>query len=69
MSMTSIYFERLKRLAARLMGRRGPLFGPSQDPYARVREPRRRGPAGRQSAIAVMEPEPDESIDVAGRVR
>lgn len=65
--------ERLKQLAARLMGRQGPLWGPlwgpPGDPYAHVREPRRRGPGGRHSAVAVMEPEPDQSIDADGRQR
>ena len=62
-----MFFERLKRIAARLMGRGGPQFGPPTDPYAGVREPRKRGPAGRHSAAAVMEPEPDRSITAAGR--
>ena len=34
-----------------------------------VREPRRRGPVGPQSAVAVMEPEPDSSLDLIGRPR
>ena len=62
-----MFFERLKRIAARLMGLRGPLFGPPLDPYAGVREPRKRGPAGRGSAVAVMEPEPDPSVVAIGR--
>lgn len=62
-------FERLKRLAARLMGRQGPLWNPPADPYAHVREPRKRGPGGRHSAVAVIEPEPDQLIDADGRVR
>ena len=62
-------FERLKQLAARLMGRQGPLWGPPGDPYARVREPRKRGPGGRHSAVAVMEPEPDRFVDATRRAR
>lgn len=60
---------RLKQLAARLMGRQGPLWGPPGDPYASVREPRKRGPGGRHSAVAVMEPEPDQLTNADGRVR
>jgi hypothetical protein len=30
---------------------------PPQDPYARVRVPRRRGPGGRYDAVALAEPE------------
>jgi len=59
-------FERLKQLAARLMGRLPPLSGPPADPYAYVREPRTRGPGGRHSAVAVMEPEPDQFINADG---
>jgi hypothetical protein len=49
----------LKTLAARLGWRH---FGglpdhPFEDPYAHVREPRRRGPGGRSTAVAVAEPE------------
>jgi hypothetical protein len=29
---------------------------PSEDPYADVREPRRRGPGGKSTAVAVVEP-------------
>ena len=62
-----MFFERLKRIAARLMGRGGPLLEPPMDPYVGVREPRKRGPAGRHSAAAVMEPDPDRSVTAAGR--
>ena len=61
-----MYFERLEQLAAGLLGRRGPLSGPPLDPYARVREPRKRGPAGRHSAVAVIEPEPDQFVAAIG---
>jgi hypothetical protein len=51
--------EYLKALAARFTRRD---FGPLPpdapgDPYADVREPRRGGPGGRSTAIAVAEPE------------
>jgi hypothetical protein len=64
-------FERLKQLAARLAGRLPPLPplpGPPEDPSAGVREPRRRGPAGRNSAAAVMEPPPDEIVGAVARL-
>ena len=74
-------FELLKRLAARLVGwrppssgptqdvgRRPPSSGPRQDPYAGVREPRKRGPGGRNASVAVMEPDPDQSVSAIGRL-
>ena len=60
-------FRRLKQLAARLVGWRPPSSGPSPDPCAGVREPRKGGPAGRNSAVAVMEPEPDKWVSAVGR--
>lgn len=62
-------FERLRQLAAKLMGRLPPLAGPPPDPYAHVREPRKRGPGGRHSAVAVAEPEPDQLTNADGRAR
>lgn len=62
-----MYFERLRVIAARLMGRHGPLFDPPLDPYAAVRQPRKRGPGGRHSAVAVIEPEPDRSVAAIAR--
>jgi hypothetical protein len=47
------------------MGRR-PSSGPSQDPYAGVREPRKRGPGGRHSTVAVIEPEDHQGIAAIG---
>jgi hypothetical protein len=51
----------LKALAARLgwrnFGGRPPQW--PEDPYADVREPRRRGPGGKSTAVAVAEPEAD----------
>jgi hypothetical protein len=50
-----------KTIVARLFRSRplhgAPPFGPPPDPYARVREPRKPGPDGRTSAVAVIEPE------------
>ncbi len=46
-----------------------PGAGPSEDPDAGVREPRRGGPAGRGSAVALSEPEPDRSVAAIGRNR
>ena len=61
-------FERLKRLAARLAGRFPFLPGPTEDPFAGVRVPRKHGPGGGQSGIALMEPESDELAGAVGRV-
>ena len=60
-------FSALKRLAARLFGRLPPASGPFEDPYAGVREPRRRGPSGRSSAVAVDEPRPDQVVEVRSK--
>jgi hypothetical protein len=67
-------FEYLKRLAARLRGRlpavEPPREAPPQDPESHVREPRRRGPGGRDSAVAVEEPpQPSQSVQALGRAR
>jgi hypothetical protein len=62
-------FERLRQLAARLMRRDGPRFDPPLDPYAGVRQPRKFGPGGRHSAVAVVEPEPDRAVDAIARSR
>ena len=40
---------------------------PSEDPYADVREPRRRGPGGKSTAAAVAEP--DEPLVTDCRLR
>ena len=60
-------FTALKRLAARLFGRLPPASGPFEDPYAGVREPRRRGPSDRSSAVAVAEPLPEHVVEVRAR--
>jgi hypothetical protein len=51
-------FVRLRMLAARLRGTRwlDRFDLPGEDPSIGVREPRRRGPGGRDSAVAVPEP-------------
>jgi hypothetical protein len=53
----------LRALAARILQRpfheRFPPPPPPEDPYACVREPRRRGPGGRSAAVGVAEPRED----------
>jgi hypothetical protein len=65
-------FRFVRRIVAALISRWRPgdtflnrlrPFSPPEDPYPGVREPRRRNPSGRSSAIALAEPEP------SGRVR
>ena len=51
-------FQFVRRLVAALLKRLRP-FSPPEDPYAAVREPRRRNPNGRSSAVALAEPEPE----------
>ena len=63
-----MFLDRLKQLAARLVGRvPPPPAATSQDPFAGVRQPRTRRPGGRNSAVAVMEPEPDQWVGAIGR--
>ena len=51
------YFADLRAFASRLAARfRGTPLPPFEDPPIGVREPRRRGPGGRSSAVAVDEP-------------
>jgi hypothetical protein len=60
-------FAYLKALASRLAGRgRGPSFPPLEDPFAGVREPRRRGPRGPTAAVALEEPDGRAVIEVDG---
>jgi hypothetical protein len=65
-------FEYLKALAARLT-RQGfggwPPLPPSEDPYAGVREPRRRGPGGKSTALAIAEPDEQISTRAYGKPR
>ena len=59
----------LRRLAAAVMHGRRPFhrFNPPPDPYLGVREPRRRTPGGRSSAVAVEEPPPSRSVRAVGK--
>jgi hypothetical protein len=59
--------EYLRRLAARLRGRLTGGDEPPWDPYASVREPRRRDPGGRRATASVPEPEPDRFVEAASR--
>jgi hypothetical protein len=58
-------FQFVRRMVAALLNRLGP-SGPPEDPYAAVREPRRRNPSGRSSAIALAEPEPQKPVRAVG---
>jgi hypothetical protein len=49
-------FQFVRRVIAALLNRLRP-FSPPEDPYAAVREPQRRNPSGRSSAVALAEPE------------
>ena len=61
------YFDYLKALAARVRARwRDAPLPPSEDPPIGVREPRRRGPGDRSSAVAVDEPAERLFIDAQG---
>jgi hypothetical protein len=62
-------FERLRQLAARLAGRLPFFPGPSEDPFAGVRAPLKRGPGGRNSGVALSEPEADQVVGAVGHVR
>jgi hypothetical protein len=64
--MKVLMFERLKQLAKRLMAQRPPPWGPSADPYAGVRQPRKHGPRGRDAAVAVAEPDEDGFVRAVG---
>jgi hypothetical protein len=79
-----MYLQRLVQLAAWLTGRRPPSSGrwplgellrgwhpplePPPDPFAGVREPHRRKPGGRSSAVALAEPEPPQLVIATGRL-
>ena len=58
-------FQFVRRMVAALVNRPGP-SRPPEDPYAAVREPRRRSPGGRGSAIALAEPQPLERVRAIG---
>jgi hypothetical protein len=61
-------FTYLRRLAESIMRRGAPFhpFDPPFDPYAAVRQPRPTKPRGRNSAVALSEPEPDSSLHAVG---
>ena len=57
----------LKAFAAHLLERwRGSVPPPFEDPEIGVREPRKRGPGGRSSAVAVDEPKEDVHVRAHG---
>jgi hypothetical protein len=60
------FLPALQDLMRRLL-RRGP--AEPQDPYAHVRVPLRRGPGGRNSAVALEEPPESKAINALGRWR
>jgi hypothetical protein len=61
-------FVYLKALALRLRRRGFIAFPPAppDDPHAGVREPRKRGPGGKSSAVALAEPPERESVRAVG---
>jgi hypothetical protein len=62
-------FEYLRALGRRIMQREfGPLLPPPDDPHVGVREPRRRGPGDRSSAVAVDEPREPVIVRAAGTI-
>jgi hypothetical protein len=58
-------FEFARRMIAALLNRLGP-SRPPEDPYAAVREPRRRNPGGGRSAVALEEPEVPKAVRAVG---
>jgi hypothetical protein len=61
------YFDYLRGLAARIRARwRDAPLPPSEDPPIGVREPRRRAPGGRSSAVALEEPQASLFIKAQG---
>jgi len=66
-------FDFIRRMVVAFLNRHRPFspprhrpFRPPDDPYASVREPLRRSPGGRSSAIALAEPEPVGRVRVIG---
>jgi hypothetical protein len=57
-------FQFARRILRALLNRLRP-FSPPADPYAAVREPRRHNPGGRNSTVALAEPEPYQRTDAA----
>ena len=61
-------FQYIRHVFTALLNRFRP-FNPPPDPYAAVREPRRRSPSGRTSAVALAEPEPPTRVRAIGSDR
>lgn len=61
-------FHFIRRMVAAFLNRHRP-FSPPDDPYASVREPLRRSPGGRSSAIALEEPEPSRRLGAVGTTK
>jgi hypothetical protein len=59
----------LRALAARLRRRGTDAISPPQEPAVGVREPRRRGPGGRSSGVALAEPNEPSNVRAVGRDR
>lgn len=59
-------FSYLKALAARLRRQFGGFPPAPEDPFVGVREPRKRGPAGRSTAASVVEPAEMRSVNAHG---
>ena len=63
-------FAYLKALASRLARKGfGTFLPPAEDPLAGVREPRKRGPGGKSSAVSVAEPAEPSLVRAHGRDR
>jgi hypothetical protein len=61
-------FQLVRHMVAALLNRFR-RFSPPEDPYAAVREPRRRNPSGGSSAVALAEPEPQKPARAAAGTR
>jgi hypothetical protein len=61
-------YDRLLTLIRRWRDGHPPMPDRPLDPDAGVRHPRWRGPAGRESAMAVPEPAPDVQVDAVAHV-
>jgi hypothetical protein len=63
-------FSYLKALAARLAQRGFPWLPPEplDDPHVGVREPRKRGPGGKSTAVALPEPTEQRVVRAYGHV-
>jgi len=59
----------LRALAARLRRRITDALPPTEDPAVGVREPRRPGPGGRSSGVALAEPNEPSKVTAIGRDR